>query len=309
MKYLKSLSLVLLIAFTLTGCVSLAPETTVDKGQVDEIVESITIDKDEKYDDAIISEKIILEVIDYYDVKKDDYLLTRYNTLYGVRPYHSVYVVNLTGSPHIYQAILELKGYTDEENDERAVFDYLEYKGNENGELFILAFMEPIEREEFDKIAFKAVLNSSNGGEITHNVPIKPGVSMPEPIGPGSVYKLSEGNYVALTNKVAVEESSEMSNGMLYRFIPELIAFGDSVNVSKNDFRITLSVNGKETEVPMEKVFLNPDKSIGSSMITKTEMFKLDTLLEISYSDISNKDVAFKLYIGDNEAAVIPIKD
>lgn len=318
----KILTAILLgLSLILSACVSLAPneiENTNTKTEQTGSVATVPTEISEFEKEIKNIEKTTLpefnlesfkkdirfEVLNQYNTHKDDFSLERYNTVFSSRPYRSIYILNLTGSPHAATRFLDIKGTVE---GKPVMFDYNTFHGNIYGELFILEFMEPITKEEFDNIQFSVDI-ATDKGDIGINVPVSYKVEKSKlmPIA-GSPFKITE-DYMGLWKKNShVVNQGELDKGYIYGATAELALFGKNINLKPEDIKAFINVDGVDKEIPSDRVIVVNDELKNSPSITKTSVLKVELLEEISFDDAQNKKVEFRIKVKDSLPLILEI--
>lgn len=314
-------AVVLGLSLTLSACVSLAPKentNTNTKTEQTSNIKTVSTEISETRKEIENMEKVTLpefnlesfkrnirfEVLNQYNTHKDNFALERHNTIFSSRPNRSVYVLNFTGDPHAATSFLDIKGTIE---GKPVMFDYNTFHGNINGELFILEFMEPITKEEFDNIQFSVDI-ATDKGDVSVNVPVSYKVEKSKlmPV-PGSPFNITE-DYMGLWKKNShVEKQGELDKGYIYGATAELSVFGKNINLKPEDIKASINIDGVDTEIPSDRIIVVNDELKNSPNITKTSVLKVELLEEISFDDAQNKKVEFRIKVKDSYPLILDI--
>ena len=293
----------IMILSPLTGCKSLKPkdytnETAVKNTENDKkgfnAEDWVNNESDKQappLSDDLMKKTLKMEVVDSYIIGKDNIDLPKYNTMFGTRPYNTVYVVNITGNPYVKNRVYNLQGFI---GDERLTFDSHQFSGQKDSEIFVLVFPYPLAREAFNSYNFKATVEGDKGNLVIDLKPTEGEVVHNNEQRAGGIYKVDDKSFAMWYNDNYLTKLSDSLSSSTFKFDYKLLAFGEDININKSDIKAYVEIDGNKEEIPADLIKITSEAGEDIEKVDKTGIFNVSYIKEFSKGELQ-RNIVFTL--------------
>lgn len=303
MKRVKYVSLIFLLTLILVGCKSLSPAKENVKKENNVASTQSTKISNKKYSASLMKETSRLELVTIYDTKSDLISIPKPNTQYSSRPNHTVAVFKLTGNTHF--------GYGNEgliakNGEDRVLFDLNQYQGSDSALYYVLTFPETVPLEKISNYKYVATVLDPDSNSLELELSLITDIESKEGVVQGDIFNISDKDKALWLpgQQVLIEGGDD--RGANYKLSFDLLTFGSSLNIGKNDISIYI-VNGDEKEKvnSSDITFLNGDKKC--DIINMTGKYSIEFNRIFTFNQLNSEKYSVELHI--NKAIFkIPVK-